>query len=221
MRGSVAILIAVLVALMAVGRARADADPASDTLYEHKLYRPYFPKIAPAIEAQLRAAIRESIAAGKEVRVALIESPNDLGGIPSLFGRPTDYARFLDAELQFVYSGRVLVVMPQGAGLAKGGRLVADRAVLAARPKSGANGLARTAIELVQEVSGTQSTPTPTSHTPATPAPAREAAAPTRPLRSVPKGISIWIATGIAVGTVAIILAAGSLIVARRRQSLL
>ena len=221
MRGSVAILIAVLVGLMAVGRARADADPASDTLYEHKLYRPYFPKIAPAIETQLRAAIRESVAAGKEVRVALIESPNDLGGIPSLFGRPTDYARFLDAELQFVYSGRVLVVMPQGAGLAKGGRLLADRAVLAARPKSGANGLARTAIELVQEVSGTRSSPAPTSHFRVTRAPTREAAAPTRPLRSVPKGISIWIATGIAVGTVAIILAAGSLIVARRRQSLL
>lgn len=212
-------MIAVLVALMAVGRACADADPASDTLYEHKLYRPYFPKIAPAIEAHLRAVIRESIAAGKEVRVALIESPNDLGGIPSLFGRPTAYARFLGAELQFVYSGRVLVVMPQGAGLAQRGRLVRDKAVLAARPRSGANGLARTAIELVQAVSGTRSLPAPTSHFRVTPPATRRAAAPTRPSRSAPKGISIWIATGIAVVTVALILLAGAVIVARRRRS--
>jgi hypothetical protein len=219
-------LIAILVAMMAVGSARADADPASDTLYEHTLYRPYFPKIAPAIEAQLLAAIRKSIAVGKEVRVALIESPNDLGGVPSLFGRPTDYARFLDAELQFVYSGRVLVVMPQGAGLAKGGRLIADKAVISARPKSGANGLARTATELVQEVSGTQSSPKPspkpTSHPrQVPPVPTRPVSVSTRASQSTPKAISIWIATGIAVGAVAMILAGGSLVVARRRRSLL
>ena len=73
---------------------------------------------------------------------------------PSLFGKPVDYARFLDAELQFVYSGRLLVVMPQGAALAAHGRLEADESVIAAKVEPGGDGLARTAISLVRELSG-------------------------------------------------------------------
>ena len=153
--------------------------------------------------------------------------PKRPGWIPYLFGKPTQYARFLDTELQFVYRGRVLVVMPQGAGLAKNGRLVANRAVIAARPQPGANGLAITAIGLVRAISGTgsasaSSARSPTATTGSTPAPKpeREAAAPASSARSTPKGVSIWIAAGIAVGVVAVILALGGVIVSRRQRSL-
>jgi hypothetical protein len=56
--------------------------------------------------------------------VALIAGPIDLGAIPALFGRPTVYARFLGTELQFVYGGRLLVVMPQGVALSQRGQLL-------------------------------------------------------------------------------------------------
>ena len=88
------------------------------------------------------------------MRVALIAAPTDLGGVPVLFGRPPQYARFLGAELQFVYAGRVLVVMPQGAALAEHGRLVANADVVRADVGPGTDGLARTAIALVEKLSG-------------------------------------------------------------------
>ena len=62
------------------------------------------------------------------------------GRVPSLFGKPTDYARFLDAELQFVYSGRLLVVTPQGAALAAHGRLEGTRRSFTPRSSLGATG---------------------------------------------------------------------------------
>ena len=226
-RRCAACLVAVLVPLGAAGLARADGDPASDTLYQHKLFEPYFPRVAPAVEAKLLAAIGASVAAGKEVRVALIASRNDLGGLPYFFGKPTQYARFLDTELQFVYTGRVLVVMPQGAGLATNGRLVADKSVTGARPQPGMTGLARTAIELVGAVSGTGSASaatagreTSTTTSTAAPRPVKETAARASSARYSPKGVSVWIATGIAVGAVALILAIGGVLVSRRRRSL-
>jgi hypothetical protein len=88
------------------------------------------------------------------VRVALIASPTDLGGVPKLFGRPTTYARFLANELQFVYPGKVLIVMPQGAALGERARLVANADVLNARVEPGADGLARTGIALVPKLAG-------------------------------------------------------------------
>jgi hypothetical protein len=155
--GIVAIRIApafllIAAALAFAGTARADADPASDTLYVQSLFLPYSTKVSPAAEAKLRAAIARSRAAGRPIKVALIAGPRDLGGVPQLFGNPVYYARFLDAELQFLYSGRLLVVMPQGAGLAQGGRAIADNSVVAAKPGPGGDGLAETAAQLVDEI---------------------------------------------------------------------
>jgi hypothetical protein len=136
------------------GAARADADPASDYLYTTNVFLPLDTKVSPRLARELRAATLAAARAGKPIRVALIATPTDLGGVPSLFGKPTDYARFLDAELQFVYSGRLLVVMPQGAALAAHGRLQADESVIQATVEPGGDGLARTAITLVRELSG-------------------------------------------------------------------
>ena len=50
------------------------------------------------------------------IRVAVIGSAYDLGSVPSLWRKPRLYARFLGAELAFVYKQRLLIVMPNGFG---------------------------------------------------------------------------------------------------------
>lgn len=202
MRRRAACLAVLAIALSAPGLARADADPASDTLYLKPLFLPYNEKPSPEAEARLVGAIQHAAAVGKPVRVALIASPTDLGGVPQLFGKPTEYARFLDAELQYVYSGRVLVVMPQGAGYAKGGRLVADKAVVAARPAPGGDGLATTATELVQILSGVKSASATSTGVP-----------PPAAKRSLG-----WAAVLIAVAAVVVLVGVGLVPVLRRRR---
>jgi hypothetical protein len=54
---------------------------------------------------------------GYEIRVAVIGSPTDLGSVPVFFGRPAPYAKFLDAELQSAWTGKLLVVMAAGYGV--------------------------------------------------------------------------------------------------------
>jgi hypothetical protein len=95
--------------------ALADGDPASDVLLVSDVFLPY---PLPGVDAQsaLRAAVGAVYTAGDRVKVAVIEAPTDLGSVPSLFGQPDDYARFLGAELRFLYRGPLLVAMPVGFG---------------------------------------------------------------------------------------------------------
>jgi hypothetical protein len=141
-----------LLSLVLAGVAYADADPASDTLYTGRVFLPLSAKVSPRLARQLAEVTLEAERAGRPVRVALIASPMDLGGVPMLFGKPSAYARFLASELVFVYPDRVLVVMPQGAALGDHGRLVANPDVLNAKVEPGADGLAITAIALVRKV---------------------------------------------------------------------
>ena len=186
-----------IVACLAVcGAARADADPASDVLYTDNVFLPFSATVSEGLARQLADATRAASAAGKPVRVALIAAPEDLGGVPALFGKPRDYARFLGLELQFVYTGRLLVVMPQGAALSERGRLVANAAVVRARVGSGGDGLARTAITLVQELTGT---------------------APESPsTTTASRGFPVWKSIAIAVGA-AFVLVVGAVVLVRRR----
>ena len=54
--------------------------------------------------------------AGFPIRVAIIASRSDLGAITGLWLKPRAYARFLGLELSLAYTGRLLVVMPNGFG---------------------------------------------------------------------------------------------------------
>jgi hypothetical protein len=80
---------------------------------------------APTAEAALQHAVDGVYAQGDRVKVAVIYDQSDLGSIPSLFGRPTDYAHFLGVELGLWYVGPLLVVMPAGLGVYDGGRSTA------------------------------------------------------------------------------------------------
>ena len=131
------VAVVAFVALLLPAVARADADPASDTLYTGRVFLPLSAKVSPRIARDLDAVTLEAEKAGRPVRVALIASKTDLGGVPQLFGKPTTYARFLAGELQFVYPDKVLIVMPQGAALGDHARLVANADVLDAEVEPG------------------------------------------------------------------------------------
>lgn len=132
--------------------ARADGDPASDYLITQKVFFPYDLKVPPAKQQQLVALVDEANRAGFTLRVALISSSYDLGSITSLWQKPQTYARFLGAELKYVYKNRLLVVMPNGFGFNRPGRSAApEYAVLAKIPvRPGPTGLVDSSLAAVQ-----------------------------------------------------------------------
>ena len=106
---------------LAAPAALADGDPASDVLL---FQNAFFPYSAPsnAAKGQLLGAAAAAKKAGFIVRVAVIQARRDLGADPELFAKPQLYARFLDAELRSAqYDRALIVVMPQGYGVAAGG----------------------------------------------------------------------------------------------------
>jgi hypothetical protein len=119
----VAVSLAAAACAATAAPALADGDPASDVL----LFQPaFFPYAAPSsgAKAELLGAVAAAKKAGFTIRVAVIQSRRDLGADPELYGKPQLYAKFLDAELRSArYFGALAVVMPQGFGVAAGGRL--------------------------------------------------------------------------------------------------
>jgi hypothetical protein len=97
--------------------ARADGDPASDVLAEQAAFIPAGRGIPTVDQARLEAVIRSATRHGVPVRVALIAARSDLGAITELWRQPAQYARFLGTELTDVFSGTLIVVMPNGYGV--------------------------------------------------------------------------------------------------------
>jgi hypothetical protein len=141
-----------VVAALAPSVARADGDPASDTLLEQSVFFPYDAP-SPSARLALQQAVDRVYARGNRIKVAVISDQTDLGSIPSLFGRPADYAHFLGVELALWYVGPLLVVMPAGFGLYDGGRTTAaEEAVLRSFrvDASSPDGLTQSAATAVQ-----------------------------------------------------------------------
>jgi hypothetical protein len=122
---ALAAVLVVAAAAPAAGPAAAfaDGDPASDVLVYQPVFFPYKP--APhALQRHLAGLVRSANQQGYRIRIAIIQSRRDLGSVPALFGTPTVYARFLSSELSSIWRDRVLVVMPNGYGLAQDAHLV-------------------------------------------------------------------------------------------------
>jgi len=119
-RRTLAAVAAIVVAVLPAA-ARADGDPASDYLLAQNVSLPN-PAPSTSTAAALVHATGAVYAGGGRVKVAVIFGPNDLGSIPSLYGRPDDYARYLGLELSLWYEGPLVVVMPAGFGVYDGGR---------------------------------------------------------------------------------------------------
>ncbi len=148
----VTVLLAALACL--AGNAVADGDPASDILYTNDVYLPYDAPSA-STAAALKQAVEAAYAHHFRVKVAVIASVADLGSVSLLWNKPTEYARFLGAEIKTYYVGPLLVVMPAGFGVYDGGRSVAaERRVLTSLSVGGstAESLTRAAARAVVQL---------------------------------------------------------------------
>ena len=131
------VVLVALAAALAAACAHADGDPASDSLLFQNVFVPYRSP-SPAVTAALEDAANGVFARGDRIKVAVIYEAADLGSIPSLFGHPAEYARFLGLELSLWYVGPLLVVMPAGFGIYDGGHsTVAETQVLQSIALSG------------------------------------------------------------------------------------
>jgi hypothetical protein len=99
-----------------VGQARADGDPASDVLAEQELFLPWDAGVSATQQAVIAALLRDLDRDRQPLRAALIASSGDLGSVTTLWRKPQVYAEFLGDELSLVYTGPLLVVMPNGFG---------------------------------------------------------------------------------------------------------
>jgi hypothetical protein len=134
-------ILTAIVCLLVVPAAHADGDPASDYLLNTSAFVPPDANIPSADAQQLRAVLAAAKARGYEIRVAVIATTYDMGSVATLFRRPSEYARFLGQELFFVYKGRLLVVMPNGYAVSRGGKLLPSAQRLVSRlPVPGGDG---------------------------------------------------------------------------------
>jgi hypothetical protein len=150
-----AFALVLLAAFVAVtGVARADGDPASDILLVSPVFMPQDANLPAAQQSQLLALTKEAKAAGVPIKVAIVSSKLDLGSVPELFGKPQAYAKFLGAEIGFVYKDRLVVVMPNGIGLYHAKHSVAgdEKAVQGIKVGSGGPGLATAALTATERI---------------------------------------------------------------------
>jgi hypothetical protein len=116
-RRSALVLLAILASAVPAQVARADGDPASDVLLGLNVFYPYSPPVSAALQKTLDAETAAASRADFPIKVALIQSPVDLGAIQTLFDKPKQYADYLDQELSFGHKQPLLVVMPNGYGV--------------------------------------------------------------------------------------------------------
>jgi hypothetical protein len=147
-------------ALLIPAGALADGDPASDTLLGENVFYPYTPAVAGTVQRTLDSETAAAKRAGFPVKVALIASPVDLGVIPALFGKPQQYADFLDQEISFQGKQPLLVVMAAGYGT-QGFAGPAKLAASALRPPAGptSTALAQAAILAVAKLAAASGHP--------------------------------------------------------------
>src|SRR5207302_6514175 len=117
--------------------------PASDVLLGQDVFVTYTVQVPQAKARALQATVAAAGRSGFRVKVAVIAPAADLGAVPSLFGQPMRYAQFRGREIYNLYQGRLLVVMPVGYGVSRGGALVPrEQRALDALPPPGTDGAA-------------------------------------------------------------------------------
>jgi hypothetical protein len=143
-----------LVCVLAVAPALGDGDPASDVLLGQNVFYPYNPTVAPGLQKTLNAETAAASRAHFPIKVALIASSIDLGAVPSLFGKPQQYADFLDQEISFLNMPQLLlVVMPNGYGTQGLGSAATATVASLEKPSGGrSDDLARAAIAAVRKL---------------------------------------------------------------------
>jgi len=148
------LVLCVLAACAVAGTARADGDPASDYLLGTQVFIPFDMKLPAAQQQELVSIVHDANKSGYAIRVALIGSAYDLGAVTSLWRKPRPYARFLAAEIEFIYKRRLLIVMPNGFGFNwQKHPSTKEYAVLSTVPiGTGAAGMLDSAVTAVQKL---------------------------------------------------------------------
>jgi hypothetical protein len=148
------LVLCVLAACAVAGTARADGDPASDYLLGTQVFIPFDMKLPAAQQQELVSIVHDANKSGYAIRVALIGSAYDLGAVTSLWRKPRPYARFLAAEVEFIYKRRLLIVMPNGFGFNwQKHPSTKEYAVLSTVPiGTGAAGMLDSAVTAVQKL---------------------------------------------------------------------
>ena len=146
-------IVAIVATMLVHAAALADGDPASDVLLGESVFYPYSPPVAVALQKTLNAETAAASRAHFPIKVALIDTPVDLGASPTLFGKPQQYADFLNQEISFGRKELLLVVMPNGYGVHGLNRPAADAAATLKRPAgSASNAIAQAAIAAVPKL---------------------------------------------------------------------
>jgi hypothetical protein len=157
-RALLVLLLLALIGSVRAAAAAADADPASDVLLVQNAFFPYQPSTSPALTKAVDQALAEIRATGLPLKVAIIASPVDLGGIPDLFGHVDHYGAFLETEISYRRPQPLLVVMPDGLSLQAAGPRSALKGI-ATPAHQQSDGLARTALLAVERIAAARGHP--------------------------------------------------------------
>ena len=155
LRLSAALLALALLVGAPAPSAQADGDPASDVLLGANVFYPYNPPVAPSLQRTLNGETAAAARAHFHLKVALIAGPFDLGVVREMFGKPQEYAKFLEQELRLFLGPHpmLLVVMPGGYGFQGLPRAAANAVASLTKPGgSKGNDLARAAIAAVPKL---------------------------------------------------------------------
>ncbi|MBD0330833.1 MAG: hypothetical protein ICV64_12115 [Thermoleophilia bacterium] len=152
-------MLAVLaLALAAAGPAAANGDPASHFLLAQDVFLPFQQRLSDDAKADLVAVVERANERGYPLKVAVINTPSDLGTAGHLFAFPQEYAEFLGKEIGFQFQGHLLIAMPEALGLShRGGEPDPQAAAIADIPVGeGADGPARAAITAVERLAAVE-----------------------------------------------------------------
>jgi len=110
--------VALLLVVLGAGApaALADGDPGSDELLAQNLFTGNL-NVSVKQQIGLGDLLNATTRAGAPIRVAIISAEDDLGTVTPLWLKPQTYAEYLGYELSDTYTGRLLVIMPNGYGL--------------------------------------------------------------------------------------------------------
>lgn len=153
--------------LAAAPAARADGDPASDVLLLQDVYLPYAPGVPKPLGTTITNLLKTTRKAGFPLKVAIIAKPQDLGSVPQFFGKPQEYAVFLQREIAFNSKKPLLIVMPAGFGGA--GLPVGTETALQGLSKPDSDGgtdLGRSAVQGIVKLSAAAGHPVATPKLP-------------------------------------------------------
>src|SRR5438046_9017529 len=90
------VVLALLVTVLAApAAARADSDPASDTLLLQDVFFPVQPPLPQTYANAIPGLAVTMKEAGYPIKVAIIATPNDLGLVPQLVNNPASHAPHL------------------------------------------------------------------------------------------------------------------------------